>query len=257
MCQHSVISSDQQMCSADENVQTQQLDRTNHLAEIPWLLRRWQKNHRFQTFCSKQAEHCRWQRLADRRCWQLETSHRHTAMEVIQTITEGKVQHVPVIMASPSKSSSLDLIPTFLLKEVINILLTVHNGNLLCNCLAGDAKVTIHQLEACMAGWKPTSCTWTYRRHNWSGWALGSILWSSTGHRVDVCKYATTVNCMHPWHHWILTMGDHVSAACRACYFSCVNCWWLCSFSHQRWPRHTSTPSSVDALTTVMHVYMA
>lgn len=71
-------------------------------------------------------------------------------MEVIQPITEGKVQHVPVIMASPSKSSSLDLIPTFLLKEVIDILLTVHNGNLLCNCLAGDAKVTIHQLEACM-----------------------------------------------------------------------------------------------------------
>jgi len=42
-------------------------------------------------------------------------------MEVFQSVTEDDVRRV--IMASPSKSSSLDPIPTFLLKEVIDILL--------------------------------------------------------------------------------------------------------------------------------------
>jgi len=36
-----------------------------------------------------------------------------------------------------------------------------------------------------------------------------------------------------------------------------ATCGWFCSHSHQRWPRHSSTPSSVAALTTVMPCYMA
>jgi len=49
----------------------------------------------------------------------------------------------------------------------------------------------------------------------------------------------------------------HVSAVCRACYFSCITCGHrlFCSYSHQRRPRHSSTPSSAAALTTVMHCY--
>ena len=39
--------------------------------------------------------------------------------------------------------------------------------------------------------------------------------------------------------------------------FSCVNCGWFCSHSHQRRPQHSSTPSSVAALTTVTPCYMA
>jgi len=44
-----------------------------------------------------------------------------TSMDVFQPVTEADVRRV--IMASPSKSSSLDPIPTFLLKEVIGVLL--------------------------------------------------------------------------------------------------------------------------------------
>ena len=44
-----------------------------------------------------------------------------TSMDVFQPVTEADVRRV--IMASPSKSSSLDPIPTFLLKEVIDVLL--------------------------------------------------------------------------------------------------------------------------------------
>ena len=39
--------------------------------------------------------------------------------------------------------------------------------------------------------------------------------------------------------------------------FSCINCGWFCSNSHQRRPRRSSTPSSAAALTTVMPCYMA
>ena len=46
-----------------------------------------------------------------------------TSMDVFQPVTEAAVRHA--IMASPSKSSSLDPIPTFLLKEMIDVLMPI------------------------------------------------------------------------------------------------------------------------------------
>ena len=44
-----------------------------------------------------------------------------TSMSIVQPVTEAEVRRV--IMKAPSKSSSLDPIPTYLLKEVIDVLL--------------------------------------------------------------------------------------------------------------------------------------
>ena len=46
------------------------------------------------------------------------------------------------------------------------------------------------------------------------------------------------------------TMADHVSAVCRACYIQLRQL--RAIHSHQRLSRHSSTPSSVAALTTVI-----
>ena len=68
-----------------------------------------------------------------------------TSMDVFQPVTEADVRRV--IMASPSKSSSLDPIPTFLLKEVIDVVLpfitALVNASLSQGCLPMSQKQAI------------------------------------------------------------------------------------------------------------------
>ena len=66
------------------------------------------------------------------------------SMDVFQLVTEANVRRV--IMASPSKSSSLDPILTFLLKEVIDVLLLIITA--LINASLSQGRLPMSQKQA-------------------------------------------------------------------------------------------------------------
>jgi len=65
-------------------------------------------------------------------------------MDVFQPVSEADIRRV--IMASPSKSSSLDPIPTFLLREVIDVLLPFITA--LINASLSRGRLPVSQKQA-------------------------------------------------------------------------------------------------------------
>ena len=132
------------------------------------------------------------------------------------------------------------------------------------SCPAADAEVAIRQLGACVAdvdarmkaNWlrlnpQKTQLIW-----------LGSPQQLERLTMVDIEMMSaslsplSTVRDLGVNTDSLLTMADHVSAVCRACYFQMRQLRVVLQ-SRQRRPRHWSTPSSAAALTTVMPCYIA
>jgi len=131
------------------------------------------------------------------------------------------------------------------------------------NCPVADAEVTIRQQGAWVAdvdGWMKTIRLRLNPQKTQLIW-LGSRQQLEKLNMVDIQLVSASLSPLSAVRDLgvtidsRLTMVDHVSAVCHACYFLLRQLRVI--HSHQRRPRHSSTPSSVAALTTVMLCYMA